>query len=62
MKPVYLSPAQWEDVRLCITAASQLLLAQSYEAGDNKEKRNFLFEMSEEKKRLCADIAHQIAD
>ena len=62
MKPVYLSLAQWQDVRQCINQASESLLVQSYEAGDNKEAREALFNLSERRKRLAADILDQISD
>ena len=62
MKPVYLSLAQWQDVRQCIKQASESLLVQSYEAGDNNEKRKALFSLSESRKRLAADILDQISD
>ena len=62
MKPVYLSLAQWQDVRQCIKQASESLLVQSYEAGDNKEAREALFNLSERRKRLAADILDQISD
>ena len=41
MKPVYLSLAQWQVVNRCVLQASESLLVQSYEAGDNKEARGF---------------------
>ena len=62
MKPVYLSLAQWQDVRQCIKQASESLLVQSYEAGDNNERRKALFSLSESRKRLAADILDQISD
>ena len=60
MKPVYLSLAQWETVRRCIQQASESLLVQSYEAGDNKEAREALFNLSERRKRLAANILDQL--
>ena len=62
MKPVYLSLAQWQTVCRCIQQASASLVVQSYEAGDNKELREALFNVSERRKRLAADILDQISD
>ena len=62
MKPVYLSPAQWQAVHRCIQQKSEFYLAKSEEAGDNKEKRDLLFDQSERWKRMAADIHDQITD
>ena len=62
MKPVYLSHAQWQTVCRCILQVSESLLDQSYENGEGTEACEALFNVSERRKRLAADIRDQVSD
>lgn len=62
MKPVYLNLAQWQEVNRCILQVAESLLVQSYESSYNKEEGKVLFNMSERKRQLAANILDQVAD